>query len=157
MPALPWSRITVSTVIDASPAEVWDAVEDIRSHTEWMADAEEIRVTSDHASGAGTTFECDTKVGPFRLTDLMEITRWEPGRAMGVRHVGIVTGDGTFTLSPAGGRFRRRRATRFTWTEQLTFPWWMGGPIGAVVGGRVLKLIWKRNLRTLKGIVEGDR
>ncbi|MFP5322339.1 MAG: SRPBCC family protein [Acidimicrobiia bacterium] len=157
MPALPWSRITVSTVIDASPDEVWDAVEDIGSHTGWMADAEEIRITSAQTSGVGTTFECDTKVGPFRLTDLMEITRWEPGRAMGVRHVGIVTGEGTFTLAPAGRRLRRRRATRFTWSEQLTFPWWMGGPLGAAVGGRVLKLIWRRNLRALKEIVEGGR
>jgi hypothetical protein len=152
---LPWSRITVSTVIDASPAEVWDAVEDIGTHTEWMADAEAIRITSSRRSGVGTTFECDTKVGPLRLTDLMEITEWEPGRAMGVRHVGLVTGDGVFRLSRAGGRFRRRQATRFEWTEQLTFPWWMGGPIGAVVGGRVLKLVWKRNLRTLKALVEG--
>ncbi len=157
MPAAPWSRITVSTTIDASPAEVWDAVEDIGSHVEWMADAEAIRITSERSRGVGTTFECDTKVGPFRLTDLMEITRWEPGRAMGVRHVGIVTGEGTFTLAPAGRRFRRRRATRFTWTEQLTFPWWMGGPVGGLVGGRVMKLIWKRNLRTLKRLVEGDR
>jgi len=157
VPALPWSRITVSTVIDASPAEVWDAVEDVGSHVEWMADAEAIRFTSDRTSGVGTTFECDTRVGPFRLTDLMEITEWEPGRAMGVRHVGLVTGEGVFRLSPAGGRFRRRRATRFEWTEQLTFPWWMGGPLGAVVGGRVLKLIWKRNLRRLKELVEAGR
>jgi hypothetical protein len=32
----------------------------------------------------------------------------------------------------------------------------MGGPIGAVVGGQVLKLIWKRNLKELKTIVEGS-
>jgi hypothetical protein len=30
----------------------------------------------------------------------------------------------------------------------------MGGPIGALVGGQLLKLIWKRNLRLLKSIVE---
>jgi hypothetical protein len=151
----PWSRITVSTVIDASPDEVWAAVEDIGSHVEWMADAEAIRFTSDRTSGVGTIFECDTQVGPLRLTDLMEITRWEPGRAMGVRHVGLVTGDGVFTLSPAGRRFRRRRATRFEWTEQLTFPWWMGGPVGAVAGGVVLRAVWRGNLRRLKARVEG--
>ena len=72
---------------------VWAAVEDVGSHVEWMADAEAIRFTSASTSGVGTTFECDTKVGPLRLTDLMEITRWEPGKAMGVRHVGLVTGE----------------------------------------------------------------
>jgi hypothetical protein len=149
------ARITVSTVIEASPAEVWATVEDVASHVEWMADAEAIRFTSPDTSGVGTTFECDTKVGPLRLTDLMEITQWDPGRAMGVRHVGLVTGEGVFTLSPAGGRLRRRRATRFEWSERLVFPWWMGGPVGGIVGGRIMRLIWKRNLRRLKAIVEG--
>jgi Polyketide cyclase / dehydrase and lipid transport len=149
------ARITVSTVIEASPAEVWAAVEDVGSHVEWMADAEAIRFTSPGTSGVGTTFECDTNVGPLRLTDLMEITQWDPGRAMGVRHVGLVTGEGVFTLSPAGGRLRRRRATRFEWSERLVFPWWMGGPVGGAVGGRIMRLVWKRNLRRLKAIVEG--
>ena len=148
------ARITVATTIDASPAEVWAAVEDVASHVEWMADAEAIRFTSDRTSGVGTTFECDTRVGPLRLTDHMEITRWEPRRTMGVRHVGLVTGEGEFTLAPAGSRFRRRRATRFEWSERLAFPWWMGGPGGGVVGGRVMRLIWKQNLRRLKAIVE---
>jgi hypothetical protein len=31
----------------------------------------------------------------------------------------------------------------------------LGGPVGALIGGRlVLRWIWKRNLRTLKQIVE---
>lgn len=149
------ARITVSTIIDASPAAVWSAVEDVGSHVVWMADAEAIRFTSSTTSGVGTTFECDTTVGPLRLTDLMEITRWEPGRAMGVRHVGLVTGEGVFTLSPAGGRLRRRKATRFEWSERLVFPWWMGGPIGGLVGGRIMRLVWKQNLRRLKAVVEG--
>lgn len=142
-------RITVSTTIEAAPDRVWAAIEDIGSHTEWMVDAEEIRFTSPRTSGVGTTFECDTAVGPFRLTDEMEVTAWEPGRRMGVRHVGLVTGDGSFTLSPTAGG-----GTRFRWQEQLTFPRWMGGPVGALVGARVLQRIWRRNLRRLRTLVE---
>ena len=79
----------------------------------------------------------------------MEITRWEDARVMGVRHVGMVTGVGEFTLIPTPpGR------TEFVWRETLHFPWWMGGPIGATVGGVFLRLIWKRNLRGLRTIVE---
>ena len=122
----------------------------VERHADWMHDAVAIRFTSRSTSGVGTTFDCDTRVGPFRLTDEMEITRWSPRRAMGVRHVGMVTGNGRFTLKKlSGGR------TRFTWKERLFFPWWMGGPFGAVVGGEVLRLIWARNLRELKAIVEG--
>jgi len=124
-------------------------VEDVGSHVEWMHDAVAIRFTSHRRSGVGTTFDCDTRVGPFRLTDQMEITKWRPRRAMGVRHVGLVTGTGVFTLKPLSGR-----RTRFTWKERLRFPWWMGGPFGAVVGGEVLRLIWKRNLTNLARRVE---
>lgn len=137
-------------MIEARPAEVWAAVEDVGSHTEWMADAVAIRFTSERTGGVGTTFECDTAVGPFRLTDLMEITEWRPRQAMGVRHVGLVTGEGVFTIAKA-----RRGRSRFTWTERLVFPWWMGGPVGGVVGGVVMRQIWKKNLRTLKELVEG--
>jgi len=126
-------------------------VEDVGSHVEWMHDAVAIRFTSRRQSGVGTTFDCDTRVGPFRLTDQMEITKWRPRRAMGVRHVGLVTGTGVFTLkSLSGGR------TRFTWKERLRFPWWMGGPFGAAIGGEVLRLIWLRNLKALARLVESQ-
>lgn len=145
-------RIRVSTIIEASPAEVWETVRHVDRHVDWMMDAEAIRFTSRSREGKGTTFDCDTKVGPFRLTDKMEITQWRAGRTMGVRHTGVVTGTGAFTLKAlrrSGGQ-----RTRFTWEERLVFPWWMGGAIGGVIGGRVMKLVWKRNLRALKEIVE---
>jgi hypothetical protein len=97
----------------------------------------------------GAAFDCDTRIGPFRLTDRMEVTEWRPRRSMGIRHVGLVTGSGRFTL-----RRRRRGRTRFSWEERLRFPWWMGGPVGGVVGGQVLRLVWKRNLRNLKRRLE---
>jgi carbon monoxide dehydrogenase subunit G len=136
--------ITVSTTIDAPPRVVWASVRDIGSHVRWMADAEAIRFTSRRRTGVGTTFECDTRVGPLTLTDVMEVTSWVERREMGVRHTGVVTGTGRFTLRRArGGR------TRFTWEERLVFPWWLGGPVGGVVGARVLRQIWKGNLRRL--------
>jgi hypothetical protein len=141
--------IRVSTTIDATPAQVWEVVRHVGDHVEWMEDAVAIRFTSSRRAGVGTTFDCDTKVGPFRLTDKMEITRWDPKKAMGVRHVGMVTGTGEFTL-----KGNRRGRTKFTWKEKLNFPWWMGGPFGAAVGGEALRLIWKRNLANLKTIVE---
>ena len=145
-------RIRVSVVIDAPPAEVWEEVRHIRRHLEWMADAVAIEFTSPQHDGIGTRFDCKTKVGPIRLTDRMEITEWRDGKVMGVRHVGLVTGTGRFTLTKArGGR------TRFTWDERLTFPWWLGGPIGGIFGGRIMRRIWKKNLRVLKALVESGR
>jgi uncharacterized protein YndB with AHSA1/START domain len=138
------ARIRVSTVLDAPPERVWTDIEDISSHVEWMADAVAIRFLSDQSSGAGTRFECDTKVGPLTLTDVMEITRWVPGEAMGVRHTGVVTGTGEFTLEPLPGG-----GTRFQWSETLHYPLWMGGPVGAFLSQPVLRWIWRRNLSRL--------
>ncbi len=150
-------RLKVAVTIDASPDEVWAEIEDIASHVEWMEDAVAIEFTSEQDSGLGTTFDCDTKVGPFRLTDHMEITSWKPGREMGVRHVGMVTGSGVFVLRSAKkGRGRKaRQQTRFEWTERLKFPWYFAGPLGAMVARPVLGHVWKKNLANLKDRVEG--
>ncbi len=142
--------IRVSVDIDAPVQTVWDVVEPVERHVDWMADAVAIRFISSQTRGVGTEFFCDTKVGPIKLVDRMTITAWEPGRVMGVRHTGVVTGTGEFTLEPtqSGG-------TLFTWTEKLVFPWWLGGPLGALIGGQVvMKAIWRRNLRVLKKLVE---
>ncbi len=136
--------ITVETEIDASPSVVWADVRNIASHVEWMHDAEAIWFTSEHREGVGTTFDCETKVGPIKLTDRMEITEWADEQAMGVRHSGVVVGEGAFTLSELPGD-----RTLFRWAEELTFPWFLGGPVGEVGGSVVLKAIWKRNLTHL--------
>lgn len=143
------ARVRASVIIEATPAEVWAAVEDISTHVTWMHDAVAIRFTSAQTQGVGTTFDCDTKVGPLKLVDRMEITAWEPERTMGVRHVGLVTGSGAFHLRAAGPA-----RTEFLWDEELVFPWWMGGPVGGRVGAVLLAQIWKRNLRDLKRMIE---
>lgn len=136
--------IGVGIELRAPPSIVWADIRRVDTHADWMHDAVAIRMTGESTEGVGTTFDCDTRVGPLRLTDRMEITEWVEERVMGVRHVGLVTGDGRFTLEPVG-----HDRTRFTWQETLTFPWWLGGPLGAVVGRRLLRRIWTRNLASL--------
>lgn len=144
------SRITVAIELNAPVARVWEIVEPVERHVDWMADAVAIRFKGEQTRGVGTQFFCDTKVGPIKLVDEMTITAWKPGRTMGVRHTGVVTGTGEFTLEALDAS-----RTKFTWSEQLVFPWWLGGPLGALVGGQiVMKAIWRRNLRELKKLVE---
>jgi len=141
--------VVVSTVIDRGVAQVWADVRDIATHVDWMQDAAEIRFLTDHRQGQGTRFECDTKVGPFSLTDVMEITSWEDERRMGVRHVGLVEGTGEFTLTALDPA-----RTEFRWEEDLKFPWFLGGPIGAFFARPVLRWVWKGNLKRLKARIE---
>lgn len=146
------TRITVAIEIDAPPEQVWRVVEPIEDHVRWMRDAVAIHFEGEQTSGVGTRFVCETKVGPIRLDDHMEITEWQPGEAMGVHHAGVVTGTGRFTLTPID----LGRRTRFSWSEELHFPWWLGGRLGEAVGGSlVMKAIWRRNLGTLKTLVDG--
>ncbi len=128
---------------------LWRLLEQIERHPEWMVDAVAIRFVGAQRRGVGTVFDCDTSVGPFRLTDRMTITEWRPRRAMGVRHEGLVTGEGRFRL-----RSRRGGRTRFTWEERLVFPWQFCGPVGASVAAIALRRMWRRSLRNLKAIAE---
>lgn len=108
-----------------------------------MADALDIRFDGPQRSGVGTRIRVPTRIGPFRTTDLMTVTEWEVGRAMAVDHEGTISGSGRFLLEPAVD------GTRLIWSEELRFPWWLGGGIGAWVAGPILKRIWRKNLSRL--------
>ena len=138
-------RIRVTIDIPAPPATVWADIRRIQRHVEWMDDAVAITFTTPQHEGEGTSFDCATQVGPIRLTDRMIVTEWDEEHALGIRHVGLVTGSGRFTLVPVGSV-----STQFSWEEVLVFPWWMGGPIGELIGGVVLGRLWRRNLRNLR-------
>ena len=135
--------------IPASPDRVWAELADLGSHHLWMADADDILFEGPQTAGLGTRMLVPTRVGPFRTTDLMTVTEWDVGRAMSVEHVGAVSGSGRFELEPSG------TGTRLTWSEQLRFPWWLGGPVGAWLAGPVLKRIWRANLSRLAARVTG--
>jgi carbon monoxide dehydrogenase subunit G len=135
------SPIRVEIALDAPPAAVWARLADIADHVTWMADAAAIRFVGDRRAGVGTTFECETRLGPLRTLDVMEVTEWREPEVIGVRHRGLFTGTGAFRLRPDAG------GTRLSWSEDLRFPWWLGGPVGALVARPVLRAVWRRNLR----------
>lgn len=135
--------VRVSVEIPVPPQAVWNDVEHLETHVEWMADAETIEFQGKQTRGVGTVMQVLTKVGPLRTTDIIRVTRWEPPRSIGVRHEGLVTGVGEFVLEPIA------QGTRFSWNEQLVMPWYLGGPVGAFVAKPILAAIWRRNLRRL--------
>jgi hypothetical protein len=137
--------VVVSMTVRVTRPTLWAELEQIEDHVEWMRDASAIRFVGDRRRGVGTTFECDTRVGPIRLTDVMEITAWEPGSRMAVAHRGLIAGSGQFSLGDGPGE-----ATTIRWEERLRFPWWLGGPIGAWMARPVLAALWRDNLRRLR-------
>jgi hypothetical protein len=143
--------VRVSITVPAERGLVWAELERIEDHVEWMLDATAIRFPGDGRAGVGTTFECDTKFGPLRLTDIMEITEWEPHVAMGVHHRGAVNGVGRFSLTDAPGS-----ATVIDWQEELSFPWWLGAALGGLLAKPLFTAVWKGNLRRLSHRVNAE-
>ena len=142
-------RFRGEILVDAPLASTWAALADIASHVEWMADAESITFTSPQRQGAGTTFDCKTKVGPLRTLDKMTVTEWTEESVFAVAHRGLVTGIGVFELAAVGAEM-----TRVTWNEELRFPVWAGGVVGAFAAKPVLRRIWRGNLSRFKARVE---
>ena len=143
-------HVTISITIDAPLDPVWDELERIEDHVDWMADAESIDFHTEQRRGIGTKFTCRTKIGPLRTADVMTIDAWEDHKAIGVTHAGAVTGSGQFTLDAPSPT-----TTVVTWDEQLSFPWYFGGALGALAASPVFRWIWSRNLVRLRDRVTG--
>ncbi len=123
---------------------VWEALADLGSHADWMRDAESIEFASETRRGVGTAMNVATRVGPFRTMDILEVTGWDEGESIDVIHRGLVTGTGTLAVKRTNG------STRVSWTEDLRFPWWLGGPLTALLAKPVLAAIWRGNLERLE-------
>lgn len=142
--------VVVSVDIAAPLGVVWEAAADLTSHVDWMADAEHIEFLTSSRSGVGTKMAVATRVGPFTTTDIIEVTEWREQEMIGVKHAGVVTGAGAFTLVRLNDEL-----TRFTWREQLQLPWFFGGGLGEVFARPIFGRIWRRNLTRLKATLEG--
>lgn len=124
--------------------DVWAALADLGSHAQWMKDAQSVVFTGQVTSGVGTVMEVQTRVGPLRTLDVLEVTGWDDGKSIDVAHRGLVTGIGTLSAEPAA------TGTKVSWIEELSFPWWLGGPLTALLARPVLKAIWRGNLLRLE-------
>jgi hypothetical protein len=142
-------RIEISTVINKPLNVVWDEVKIMENHVNWMEDAVKIDILSENNSGLNTKMNVLTKVGPITLNDIITVTEWKEKESIGVIHEGIVTGEGVFYLTSLD-----ESKTKFQWVEILKFPFYLGGPLGEIFGGLILKLIRKKNLKNLKEIIE---
>ena len=137
------AHITVRAVYPVGVAELWRELSRLERHVEWMHDALSIEFAGDQRRGVGTTFTCRTRVGPLVTRDVMRVVQWREGETIAVEHRGLVRGRGRFTLV---GDARR---VELTWREELDFPWWALGPIGALAATPVLRRLWRANLAAL--------
>ena len=139
-------KFRVCTTVAVPPDQLWGVLERVEDHVDWMADARSITFVGSQRRGVGTEFDCLTAIGPLRTTDRMMITEWEPRRAMGVEHRGLV---------------RRARPLHARGGAAGADPVLLGGTAARSRGGwagrsvrsaakPVLRAVWRRNLARLQ-------
>ncbi len=138
------ARIAVSRTMQAPSDRVWAAMADLGSHVEWMKDAHSIMFTGEQRAGVGTRMQVETRFGPLRTLDVMEVTGWEEGKSIEVAHHGLVKGRGTLKAIPLD------QETLVSWEEKLEFPWWLGGALTALLARPILAAVWRGNLQRLE-------
>ena len=146
-------HVTTRQVVEAPATQAWAEVSDIENHVRWMADAASITFVTEQRRGVGTQFDCVTRIGPLRTIDRMVVTGWEEGDAIEVQHRGLVTGEGRLSVAAAADAPDQRCVV--SWTEQLTFPWYLGGRLGAWLARPIFQRLWRANLRRLATLVQG--
>jgi carbon monoxide dehydrogenase subunit G len=140
------ARITVSIDIPQPIADVWEEAARLDRHAEWMADAEHIEFLDDRHSGVGTAMRVRTRIGPIVVHDDLTVEEWAEPRLITVSHNGLVSGSGSFVFEPI------TEGTRFSWHEELEFPWYLGGGLTALLAKPVLERVWRGNLERFAGI-----
>ena len=150
------ARVEERTHIHRPVAAVWDLLVRWEHQPEWMQDARSVTVTSPQREGVGVTISVPTDIAfGIVVTDVMEVTRWDPQQRIDVRHTGrVIRGHGAFELHPTrlpdGGE-----GTLFTWWEEVD------APLGRL-GDRAAQLlvmpwvsrVFRRSLRALKAHAE---
>lgn len=139
--------VEISRYVFAPDDVVWAILTDWEGQAEWMLDAQEVEVVSEHREGRGVRLRCPTNVLGVTLDDELEVTAWQERRRLAVRHVGgVISGTGEFLLE------RTEVGTQVTWREDLD------PPLGAVgeAGARVLIRPYVRHVfgRSLDGLKE---
>ena len=143
--------ITVSVELSAPVEVAWQRFSDLSSHSQWMSDAVSILFNTAQRRGVGVEMTVPTRVGPIRVTDIMEVVEWVEMESIGVRHTGRIRGRGRFELSDQPG------GSRLVLTEHLKFPWYLGGAITGLFARPILRRTFRANLRRFKRWMESER
>jgi carbon monoxide dehydrogenase subunit G len=141
-------RVEGQIVLPTSPAQAWAILVDWERQHEWMADADEVRVTSPTREGAGTTVVVKTRVLNVPLFgERLEVVGWSPPNELRVAHRSFIRGRGTWTLTPAGA------GTRLRWTEDLAMPVPLLGELALAAYRPFMRRLMLRSMRELQAYV----
>ena len=142
--------ITIDTtgVLPAPPEVVWKLITDWEHQGDWMLEAKDFKVVSEHREGVGVEAEATVSIGGITTRDRVRVSGWEPSRRLEIEHSGWVSGRGEFKLTPVGSD-----RTHVFWREELEPPLGALGAMGLVGFKPLMRRIFTRDLRVLAGLV----
>ena len=153
--AVPRKRADRSVVIEVldtmpgPPEVVWALITDWEHQSDWMLEASDFEVTSEYREGVGVEARATVRIAGIRTRDTVRVSMWEPPRLLVIDHLGWVKGSGDIQLAPVS------EGTRIRWRETLFAPKKLGpiGRVGLAVLAPVMRRIFRRDLRVLRGLV----
>ena len=144
--------VHTSIQIAQSREAVWAILADVQRQPEWMHDALSIEVLTEGPIGVGSRMKVPTQILFFRTTDIMEVTAFAPPEKWTVVHRGLVTGEGTFTLTES----EDKKSTRVDWHERLAAPWGPLGRLGMTLMRPALRAQFQGNLERFRVLCESE-
>ena len=148
----PPRRPLVIELLDTMPGPpevVWELLTDWERQGEWMLEASDVEVIGHQREGVGVEARAKVRIAGITTRDRIRVTMWEPPRILVIEHLGWVKGTGELQMVPI------REGTRIRWRESL-FPPPRLGPVGAIglrLFSPIMRRIFRRDLRVLRGLV----
>lgn len=143
------SDLAVSVKVAAPAGTTWLALTDWERQREWIP-ATTVRVVSGNGRSVGSRLEAFTGLGGVGITDLMEITSWEPPVRCTVRHLGmVIKGTGTFHVHANGPQ-----GSVFVWAEDFSPPFGPVGRLGWLLVRPAFAMALRRSMRTFARFAE---
>jgi hypothetical protein len=137
-------RVGASVIVPAGPEDVWVVLLSWERQPEWMVDAVSVRVSSPGRTGVGTRIDVRTRIlGLPMLTDVLEVTEWDPPRRLVVSRRGFVRGTGTWMLEPLPN------AIHLLWIEEIRVPVPLLGELALLVYRPIMRRLMRRSLANL--------
>jgi uncharacterized protein YndB with AHSA1/START domain len=142
------SVLEMSQTVPGPPEVVWDLITDWEHQNDWMLEASDFKVISEHKEGVGVEAEATIKIAGIKTRDKVRVVGWEPNRRLAIEHLGWVRGKGEIHLTPLG-----KDRTHVFWREELQPPVGMLGALGLSSFKPIMRRIFRRDLRVLASLV----
>src|SRR5919106_3841778 len=136
-------------VVDLMPGPreiVWELITDWEHQDDWMLEASDFLVTSEHREGFGVEARATVRIGGIRTRDRVRVSVWEPPERLVIDHLGWVRGRGDIRLTAADPD------TLVVWLETLRAPLGIVGYLGLRLFVPLMRRAFRRDLRVLRGL-----